>query len=609
MGRRSYLIILAAVLIVLIALPVLVAGQSTGVTAEALGQANLRAIPDVNSDLVGEIQNGTVYPVIGRSEFYPWVLLGDPQTERPIGWVFNDLVTITGNLSQVPFSRVDIRELPDEVPTVATEALGDTGASGQGDASTPEPTLTATATPDFAVIGTVRGEINIRYGPGTNYPILGRARTGEIFEVTGYHTQFPWLRVAYEDSPTNEAWIANDLLDLDGDRFSLPAITATTFNLPELTPTPVMLQAVNSPGREPVELSPEFAALGETIWNQVLESGFVPGTSAFGALYLHDLQTGEAITFGNEIAFSGTSINKVGLLLSYFGMLDREPNLQQAADIANTMICSENVATNRLLGDLANGDQLQGAEDMTAQLVAMGLEKTFLTAPYFIPSNNTPTPPPRVIRYPQTSADQVSANPNPTNQMTVDEMGWVLGAMYECAYQEGGPLIENFGDAFTPQECRKALHVMTNNTVDALLKAGVPEEIPVAHKHGWVDDTHGNAALFFTPGGDYVLVMMLHRPGWMLFTESLPVIAEVSRTVYNHYNPDQPLDEVREGYIPGTDECNYTFEDELVTSLTSPFFLDSLEPMPIPDVDLPFIDPEGDSPEATEEVAAPDDDS
>ena len=53
------------------------------ITAEAVGQANLRAAPDVNSEQVGEILSGMRYPVIGRSEFYPWVLLGDPTTQEP----------------------------------------------------------------------------------------------------------------------------------------------------------------------------------------------------------------------------------------------------------------------------------------------------------------------------------------------------------------------------------------------------------------------------------------------------------------------------------------------------------------------------------------------
>jgi hypothetical protein len=112
---------------------------------------------------------------------------------------------------------------------------------------------------------------------------------------------------------------------------------------------------------------------------------------------------------------------------------------------------------------------------------------------------------------------------------------------------------------------------MSNNNVDALLKAGVPADTRVAHKHGWIEDTHGNAAVFFTPGGDYVLVMMLYQPTWLFYEESLPLIAEVSRRVYNYYNPDAPQGAIREGFIPPADSCNFR-GSPLVADLTSPVF-------------------------------------
>ena len=104
-----------------------------------------------------------------------------------------------------------------------------------------------------------------------------------------------------------------------------------------------------------------------------------------------------------------------------------------------------------------------------------------------------------------------------------------------------------------------------------LLKAGVPEDTRVAHKHGWIDDTHGNAAVFFTPGGDYVIVMMLYQPTWLNYQESLPVIAEVSRQVYNYYNPDAPMAEIRDGFIPEPGSCNFA-GTTLIDDLKAPIF-------------------------------------
>jgi len=551
------------------------AGEDTGVYAEAIQQANVRARPDVESDLVAEISAGTRYPVIGRSEFYPWVLLGEPDTFWPLGWVFNDLLNFTGDVLSVPLSSVDITTLAAEAadPVAEQQPTEQQDPPPGADVAPTEIVDPPTATPSFAVAGVARGSINIRYGPSVDFPILGRAEQGDRFEIVAYHTQVPWVQVNYENSPTGLAWIALDLLDVDGDVFSLPAEVSMQFDLPQLTPTPRVMPSVSIPGAETVELSPEFQELGDMIWDYILESGFDPATSRFGAIYLHDLNTGEALTFGSDVAFSGSSVTKISILMEYYARLQGQSTFSEAVDIANMMICSENVATNRLMGYAGGGDELDGAENITARLNQLGLQRTFITAPFEIPTNFTPTPPPRAIRYPQTDADQTRANPDLTNQMTVEEMGWLMSGIYQCGVEESGPLIEATGGGLTPHECRRMIHVMANNTVDGLLKAGVPEDIPVAHKHGWVADTHSNAAIFFTPGGDYVLVATMHNPTWLVFEESLPVMANVSRMVFNYYNPDRALDEPREGFIPRADQCNYTAEDQVVIDLVSPNYL------------------------------------
>lgn len=572
-------------LLILLAAGSLAYGQA-GVFAEAINQANLRAIGDISGELVGEIRAGTRYPVIGRNEFAvsTWYLLGDPASGAPIGWVYFELVRVTGDINSVAFSRLNVTAPPTATPTLPGQPADPSTAvdSAAADPNAP-PIPTPTVTPALSVYGIVNAEINVRYGPGADFPRLGVAQAGERLEIVGYHTQFPWVQVRYPGAPGDVAWVFTDLLDVQGDIFSTRAITTTNFsNQPTLTPTPAVLQSGSVQRGVTVPVSEAFAALGNELWNMVLQANFDPATNRFGALYIRDLQTGEEITFGNTFAFSGTSINKIAILVELFGVLNGSPDPQTAIDIANTMICSENVATNRLL-ERIGGDKYTGAERVSQFLTRLGLRRTFLTAPYEIPGA-PPEQPPRPIRYPVTDVDQRKANPNLTNQMTVDEMGFMLASLYECGMKETGPLLTDFS-TYTPQECRKMLHVMANNNVDALLKAGVPADIAVAHKHGWVADTHGNAAVFFTPGGDYVIVMMLHEPTWLQYEQSLPVIANVSRTVYNFYNPDAPLAEVREGFIPPANECNYA-GSPLIADLISPTYGQSLpfEPLPLGEI-------------------------
>ncbi|MCY4019509.1 MAG: serine hydrolase [Chloroflexi bacterium] len=548
-------------LLLLLASPAL--GQ-TGVTAQALGQANLRADDNINSALIGEITAGTAYPVLGRSQFYPWLLLGAPGTSNPLGWVYETLVAVSGNLGQVPFSDLILAAAPAPATATATSAAHPL-PSVPPDAT---PSLVQTARPSpahFGVTGEVIGEVNIRYGPGIDYARVGVAQAGQAFAVTGYHTQFPWVRIYFESLPNKQAWIARDLLRISGDLFSTPAISQTRLNLPPLSPTPPAI----SSGGEQVPLSTGFRILADHLWNLVLESGFDPQTSRFGALFVMDLASGEAFSFGQDIAFSGTSINKIAILTALYTQLDAPPSIALATDIANTMICSENVATNRLLSILGRGNTYYGADAVSGFYEGLGWSRSFITAPFT--TIGTPEPPPGPINLPQTSADQVKANPDLSNQLTVSEAGALLGSLYRCAYREDGPLIAAFGDRLEPRECRQILHVMSNNTVDALLKAGVPAGTRVAHKHGWIADTHGNAALFFTPGGDYVIAMMLYQPQWLNFQESLPLIAEVSRRVYNYFNPEGPQAEIRDGYIPDAGSCNYN-GDPLVADIMQPIW-------------------------------------
>ncbi len=544
----------------------LAAQQPTNVTAEAIGQANLRAATDINSDKVGEIVAGDLYPVVGRSQFYPWVLLGDPATYQPFGWVYTDLVSLRGDVNQVPFSEMVVSDV------LPTQTLLPPVTSTASAMDTPTPVFTVQMTPTvaYAVTGVVLGEINIRYGPGIEYPRIGIAQPGESFEITAWHTQFPWVQIRYPDAPNGYGWVATDLLTIQGDIFSLRSVSQTVFELPTLTPTPQIVQTSSLLNATDVPLSTSFQALGDQLWNKVLSAGFEPETSKTGGLFLMDLQTGEAITFGNETAFSGISVNKVAILVDLYRYLDAPPDAQLAASIANTMICSENSATNRLLSVIGGGDEYLGADKVTDFLKELGLNHTFLTAPYVVDPNNIPTPP-RPIRYPTTGIDQVRANPDPSNQLTIDEMGWLLASVYQCAYQDDGALVETFPGKYSPRECRQILHVMSSNTVDALLKTGAPSDTRVAHKHGWIADTHGNAAVFFTPGGDYVLVMMLYQPEWLDFQVSLPLMSEVSRQVYNYYNPDTPAAAIREGYIPEMAGCDFT-GDPLVGDLMASTF-------------------------------------
>ncbi len=581
--RRLY-ILLPVLLLIALALPAL--AQTPTVTAEAVGQANLRVGIGTDTASVGQIASGTRYPVLAQAAEFPWLLLGDPATRQPIGWVFRDLVTTDGGITNVTAYALDSTwaTLPNGVfvpgawliqngggvsgsPGTATPVLLGTplpetpaGAAGNAALSTPlpggeaagvsaTPTLMPSPTLDSSVIGVVLGEINIRYGPGVEFPRLGVGRAGEGYAVTAWHTQLPWVQIRFANSPNGFGWVQADLLEYTGDRFSLPSISQTQFNLPTLTPTPSVVQAAQLLGGTSAPLSPGFAALGDQLWNLMLGRGFDPATSRLGTLYLLDLQTNEALSFGSETAYSGMSLNKIAILTEFYGMLDNAPDNAEAFEIAEAMVCSENTSTNDMLTLIGGGSPYTGASLVTERLRGLGMDDTFIAAPYFPDDRMTPEP----VRLPTTDADQTATTPDTSNQMTVDELGGLLGSIYTCAVDQGGPLLTAYPDDYSPAECRQIINTMSNNRINALIEMGVPEGTVVAHKHGWIDDTHGDAGIVITPGGAYVLVVAVHNPVWMDFGESFPLIAEISRTVYNYYNPDAPMPAIREGEV--SDAC------------------------------------------------------
>ena len=466
-----------------------------------------------------------------------------------MGWVYADLVQLSAVASSLP---------------VSTQVL----TAPRRSASPAAPGTVATEpAPDAAVHGSLAGTVNIRQGPGVNYARVAVGQAGERYEISAVHSQLPWLQIIDVRSPGGRAWIARDLLQVQGDLSSLPVISRTVLQLPTLTPTPSLgrITAPDGSGSGSGIPPAGFVQLGHQLWDLLLDAGFERESGRPAALYLLDAGSGVSLGFNDQLAFSGTSIQKIGILTTLFSVLDAPLGREDAVDVANTMICSENVATNRLLSRIGAGSPWEGAVRVTRLLASLGLDHSYLVTPYTIPGV-TPQPPAGARLTPPQGPGESVAGADPWNRIVAGETGQLLGALHYCAREEVSLLD---GSGLTARECRQALQVMRHNTVDALLRAGVPADTQVAHKHGWIDDTHSNAALFHTPGGDYVIVLLLHQPQWLDFRQSLPLMAELSRLVYNFYNPQDPLAAVRSGHIPEAGSCDFRADpliDELLAA-------------------------------------------
>lgn len=103
---------------------------------EARDFANVRAAPDTSAAQLGVIRSGERYNVTGR--YYQWLQFQYNQSPTGLGWVFGDLVNITGDPATIP--EIDLNA----EPTLDPFALGQT-ATFAVLTQTPGGVLTATA--------------------------------------------------------------------------------------------------------------------------------------------------------------------------------------------------------------------------------------------------------------------------------------------------------------------------------------------------------------------------------------------------------------------------------------------------------------------------------
>jgi len=81
---------------------------------------------------------------------------------------------------------------------------------------------------------TATNNVNIRKGPGTNYPVVGKARKGQQFEVVGKNANGSWWQIMYNGS---KAWIADSVVKTSGPIDDIAV--ATDIPAPPATPTPL----------------------------------------------------------------------------------------------------------------------------------------------------------------------------------------------------------------------------------------------------------------------------------------------------------------------------------------------------------------------------------
>jgi hypothetical protein len=97
-----------------------------------------------------------------------------------------------------------------------------------------------------------------------------------------------------------------------------------------------------------------------------------------------------------------------------------------------------------------------------------------------------------------------------------------------------------YPNQLNPLECRALVDQVQTHApgdIPALLAGGMPTQAQIAHRPGGNFDTRGDAALFHTPGGNYVLVVFLNTANQDLdWATASAIMSDVSRAAYNYFN-------------------------------------------------------------------------
>ena len=278
---------------------------------------------------------------------------------------------------------------------------------------------------------------------------------------------------------------------------------------------------------------PDIRLLSTLLVNSVKE--FEARSGGVASLYVADLKQSSEVSYQAEMPVSGMNVLRIPLLVEVVRILDAQPLPQQMDLLREAATSDDGAMADALLMVIAGEeDPEKGAVLFNEAMGRIGLGNTFISCPFS--AEDTTRCIPR-----ETTANTTEYNgiaPDPHRQTTAEDIGLLLSMLYYCAEADGGALRAIYGAEMPANKCQLVIDLLASNRIGSLIEEGVPDEATVAHRHGWQTDTYGDGAIIYSPGADYVLVEFMHKPGWLAWEVSSPLMADLSRATYNFFNFD-----------------------------------------------------------------------
>lgn len=241
----------------------------------------------------------------------------------------------------------------------------------------------------------------------------------------------------------------------------------------------------------------------------------------YRAAWVQDLSSGGVAGVDSGALFPAASTVKLGLMAGVLARVGSAPAALSPIDHDLRAIAawSSNLATNRLLRR-AGGTAT--ARDGLRRLGA--LESTF-PGEYLVGSELQPALPGGAI---------TSAPPRVSRRVTsVRDLARMLFAIHATAVGAAG---SRSGTGLSVHEARLLLGWLLASEQrgdnHSLVAPGAPAGAPIAQKNGWIRSTRLAAAIVYTPGGPFIVVIAAHDPAGVSLRRARDLgtrVAEIAR--------------------------------------------------------------------------------
>lgn len=228
----------------------------------------------------------------------------------------------------------------------------------------------------------------------------------------------------------------------------------------------------------------------------------IKGYSGTWSIYIKDLSHNEYISINNIQYFSASMIKlfcaAAAFELIENGELEETPNIDSL--MQQMISVSDNDAFNLMVMNCGETySQIAGREVIQEYIDREGYSGTTIATMLVPTKYKAPSSPGR-------------------NYTTVEDCGLLMERIYK-------------GKCVSPEASQDFLNLLLNQEHLDKIPAGLPEGTKCANKTGDTDEFQHDAAIVYSPGGDYIIAVMSSNCG-----AAISNIQDISKTVYEYFN-------------------------------------------------------------------------